>query len=183
MASKKVAKKVIGGEGEVETVKVEPKEKTVKVEPKEKTVKVETQGLHITDYKVVPQKLKNINGEEVDVKDYFYANGEEESIAPNFFNKALGYPITYEEEGREDMIETFSTYFRPGDNFILLKQREKEVYSVLVPLKFAKDIGVHEDSILGDFQIHSMSFVQEGGFNLESFKSKLSLIKKNLGYV
>jgi len=142
-----------------------------------KKVMIKNSKGEMVEYTIVPQVLKNTRGEDVPVEDYFYAKDGETAIAPNFFNTSCGYPTD-----RDDLIEIFDKVFKPEDNFLLLKARDKEVYSVLVPLKFTDLIGLDNDSILGDYQLHAMSFIPDGSVNYERFKSKVKEIAKMVKY-
>lgn len=126
----------------------------------------------------VKPQIKNTKGEDVDIANYFYAKEGERVIPPPFFNKASGYPVT----DREDLIEVFDKVFHPKDNFVLLKSRQSEVYYVLVPLRYS-NINASEDSVLGDFQLHSMSFIADGGVNLDKFRMKLLQVAQLCSYV
>ncbi len=149
-------------------------EKTEKVTPREVVVPTTDGKDH--KIKVVVQKLKNTRGEDVPVKDYFYAPEGVEAIAPPFFNKSFGLPVD-----REDLTEIFDKVFKPVDNFVFLKSMNKEVYGVLIPLKYT-DIGPGEDSILADFQYHAISFVLDGSVNYQKLTSKLKEIAKRVAY-
>lgn len=127
------------------------KEKVVK----EKVVKVEK--------KVV---LKNTKGEEVNEVDYFFGGK-----APTSFDGTCGGPVE-----REDLLGVFNKVFLPEDNFLFYKQRDKEVYIVIVPIKYSTVIGDFNNSIEGDFQKHAISFLNEGAVNLDTLKLKLKRI-------
>ncbi len=127
--------------------------------------------------------LKDTNGEEVDQADYFYPRITDEKLpngtilkatdqtAPVYFNRVCGFPVD-----REDLIEVFNSSFRTRKGFLFYKLRDKEVYLVIVPLKYAKMVGKHTESQPGDFQKHALSFVGEGSVNPDSLKLKLAKI-------
>ncbi len=125
---------------------------------------------------VVKPILKNTRGQDVPVEDYFFAKDGEQAIAPSFFNKAIGYPVD-----REDLVQLFDKVFKPEDNFVLLKDGYKEVYNILVPLKYS-DIGSKEDSILGDYQVHGVSFIMDGSVNYDKFATALLQVAKITNY-
>jgi len=119
--------------------------------------------------------LKNIKGEDVDEKDYFYPGEDKNGKAvytPTWFNAACGTPVV-----DEDMIEVFKKVFGPAAiDFLFYKAPKMEVYIVIVPLKRARFVGQSEDSIGGDFQKHAISFVADGSVNLDTLKLKLRKI-------
>lgn len=149
---------------EKEEVKVEEKEE-VKVDEKAVTNKSEPKK----DTKLV---LKNVLGEEVEEKDYFFGGK-----APVFFEKICGSPVE-----REDMIEVFNKIFNPKDNILFYKSFNKEVYLVIIPLKYSSCIGEEHESIEGDFQKHAISFIGEGSVNLDTLKEKLKRIVPFIKY-
>lgn len=121
--------------------------------------------------KVIKKKiiLKNTKGEDMDQKDYFYSKKGEETAHPNFNTKnQCGMPVD-----REDLIEVFDKVFKPSDNFLFYKVQDKELYVVIVPLKYTKIIGEFNDSAEGSFEAHAMSFISEGSTNIENMKAKL----------
>lgn len=139
-------------------------------------VSVQKANLEFHEIEVKDPIIKNTKGEIVPVENYFFANEGERAIAPPFFNKAMGYPVD-----REDLIEIFDKVFKPEDDFVFLKSRDKEVYGVLVPLKFT-DIGKEEEAVLGDSQFHAVSFIPDGSVNYDRLKLKLQQIATNLDY-
>ena len=139
-------------------------------------VSVQKANLEFHDVEVKAPIIKNTKGEDVPVGDYFYANEGDRAVAPPFFNKAMGYPVD-----REDLIEIFNKVFKPEDNFVFLKSRDKEVYGVLVPIKFT-DIGKEEEAILGDCQFHAVSFIPDGSVNYDKLKLKLQQVATNIDY-
>lgn len=125
--------------------------------------------------KIVKSILKNSEGQEVPEKDYFYKATEKGGVAPVSFTKMCGYPVD-----REDLVEIFDKVFKPADNFLFYKSGDKEVYLVIVPLKFSTSVGNTHESVDGDFQKHAISFIGEGSVNADTLKMKL---KRILGFV
>jgi len=116
--------------------------------------------------------LKNTSGKEVDEGDYFYSNeGLSKGKAPNGFSKTCGYPVE-----REDLVGVFNKIFKPEDGVLFYKQPDKEVYLVIVPIKYSASVGEHNGSLEGDFQKHAISFLNEGSVNLDTLKTKLKRI-------
>lgn len=124
--------------------------------------------------KVVKEKevkktiLKNTLGKEVPEEDYFY-----KGVVPAGFKGTCGLPVD-----REDLLGVFNKVFRPADNFLFYKQTDKEVYLIIVPIKYSTTIGDYNNSIEGDFQKHAISFINEGSVNLDTLKQKLGRIPK-----
>lgn len=114
--------------------------------------------------------LKNVNGEEMNEKDYFYST-EGKGEAPLAFNKVCGTPVE-----REDLLEIFNKVFDPSDNILFYKTTDKEVYIIIIPLKYSTTVGRDHESIDGDFQKHAISFVQEGSVNTATLRMKLERI-------
>lgn len=112
--------------------------------------------------------LKNAAGKDVPANDYFY-----KGIIPSGFEGTCGKPVD-----REDLLTVFNKVFRPEDNILFYKQQDKEVYLVIVPLKYSDSVGDEHDSIDGDFQKHAISFLTEGSVNVDSLRQKLDKIKK-----
>lgn len=110
--------------------------------------------------------LKNTSGKEVEAKDYFYNN-----IIPSGFEGTCGKPVD-----REDLVSVFNKTFKPEDNFLFYKALDKEVYIVIVPIKYSTTIGDFNNSVDGDFQKHAISFLNEGSVNLDTLKLKLKRI-------
>lgn len=116
--------------------------------------------------------LKNVAGEDVKDGDYFFSTGGAgKGEAPATFNQVCGLPVN-----REDLIEIFNKTFDPRDNFLFYKTTNKEVYVVIVPLRFSTSVGSHNESVDGDFQKHAISFVSEGSVNADTLKMKLKRI-------
>jgi hypothetical protein len=110
--------------------------------------------------------IKNVLGEEVPQEDYFFGGK-----VPSGFRGTCGQPVD-----REDLISVFKKVFRAEDNILFYKQSDKEVYLVIIPLKFSIDVGEHNNSVEGDFQKHAISFLNEGSVNLDTLKMKLERI-------
>lgn len=126
--------------------------------------------------------LKNVSGEDVDEGDYFFSDGSDKekecnTVAPSYFNKVCGFPVD-----REDLLEVFNKIFKPEDNFLFYKNRETEVYVIIVPLKFGSTIGVEHNSISGDYQKHAISFIAEGSANPVTLKQKLLRVAQSVKY-
>lgn len=129
--------------------------------------------------------LQDIDGDDVDQGDYFFPRTEKEKIgekeldvtdqtAPVYFNKICGYPVD-----REELIEAFLQFFPRAKGFLFYKARDREVYLVIVPLKYATTISRANESRPGDFQRHALSFIGEGSVNVDSLKIKLARIAKH----
>ena len=129
--------------------------------------------------------LTDVDGDDVDQSEYFFPRTEKEKIgdkvllptdqtAPSYFNRICGFPVD-----REDLIETFLQYFPRAKGFLFYKARDREVYLVIVPLKYATTISRSNESRPGDFQRHALSFIGEGSVNVESLKLKLARIAKH----
>lgn len=116
--------------------------------------------------------LKNTLGKEVPIEDYFF-----KGIVPAGFEGTCGKPVD-----REDLIELFNKVFKPEDNILFYRQLEKEVYIVIVPIKYSTSIGDFNDSLEGDFQKHAISFLNEGMVNLDTMRQKLEKANKFLKY-
>lgn len=133
-----------------------------------------------------PIVLKNTAGEDVDKEDYFFAFQEDNEalgykegdvVVPPYFNKVCGMPVE-----REDLVETFDKIFKPEDNFLFYKTYDKEVYIVIIPIKFTTEIGLEFNSQPGDFQKHSISFIVEGSANVDTLKAKLKRVANSIHY-
>lgn len=124
--------------------------------------------------------LKNVFGEEIDESEYFYhkdkdSGKEGNGKAPSWFNKQVGLPVD-----RDDMIVIFNRIFKPQHGFLFYKCRDKELYLIIVPLKYAATIGGATESMNGDFQKHAISFIGEGSVNLESLRMKLERVASTI---
>ena len=133
--------------------------------------------------------LQDIDGDDVDQADYFWPRLEKEKVgtppnektldptdqtAPVYFNKICGYPVD-----REELKEVFLQYFPRAKGFLFYKAHDREVYLIIVPLKYATTISRANESRPGDFQRHALSFVAEGSVNVDSLKLKLARIAKH----
>ena len=141
-----------------------PAQKTNDVEIKEKVKKEEKQGEEAI--------LFNTSGKQVPKEDYFF-----KGIVPAGFNGTCGKAVD-----REDLIEVFHKVFKPEDNILFYKQADKEVYIIIVPMKYSNEIGDSQDSFDGDFHKHAISFLEEGSVNIDSLRKKLERIKKFVNY-
>ena len=117
-------------------------------------------------------KLMNTSGKEVKKEDYFF-NG---IILPSFEN-TCGRPVD-----REDLITVFNKVFKPTDNILFYRQPDKEVYIIIVPIKYSTEVLEENNSIVGDFHKHAISFLNEGSVNLDSLRTKLEKIKTFLKF-
>lgn len=115
--------------------------------------------------------LRNTLGKEVPESEYFYSAVKGEGKAPSGFNMTCGNPVD-----REDLVIEFNKIFKPEDNILFYKQPDKEVYLVIVPIKYSASVGEHNGSMEGDFQKHAISFLTEGSVNLDTLKGKLKRI-------
>lgn len=133
--------------------------------------------------------LQDIDGDDIDQADYFWPRLEKEKVgtppnektldptdqtAPVYFNKICGYPVD-----REELKEVFLQYFPRAKGFLFYKAHDREVYLIIVPLKYATTISRANESRPGDFQRHALSFVAEGSVNVDSLKLKLARIAKH----
>lgn len=125
----------------------------------------------VTEKPKIKIVLKDVLGNEVSNKDYFYSSKGEDA-APAYFNKICGDPVN-----RDDMLKVFNKVFAPADGFLFYKERDKECFLVIVPLKYSVEVGVEQNSIDGEFQKHAISFLMEGSVNLETLRMKLLRIK------
>ena len=116
--------------------------------------------------------LKNALGKEVKSSEYFY-----KGILPAGFKGTCGKPVD-----REDLVDIFHKVFKPKDNILFYKQLDKEVYIIIIPIKYATEIGDFNDSIKGDFQKHAISFLNEGSVNIDTMRQKLERIKQFVNY-
>lgn len=134
----------------------------------------ETKKEVIVDEKIVDKKeksksiLKNTSGKDVKEGDYFFNNK-----IPTGFIGSCGKAVD-----REDLISVFNKVFKPEDNILFYKQLDKEVYIVIVPIKYSTTVGEFNNSIDGDFQKHTISFLNEGSVNVDTLRGKLERIKK-----
>lgn len=156
-------------------------EKKDKTEKKEKVITYEVTKADLTKEKitVIKQVLKNTKGEDVPDADYFFKGENKEVYAPNYFNQLVGYPVDPEFE---EVISIFDSIFKPEDNFLLLKKRGQEVYSVVVPVAFATELMEENDPRAGEAQIHTISFTADGGFNTDKFRTFLQRVVALIDY-
>ncbi len=119
-----------------------------------------------------PSILRTVGGKTVPEEDYFY-----KGIIPSGFVGSCG-----ESVDREDLITIFHKVFKEKDDILFYKQLDKEVYIVIIPIKYATTIGDFNDSIDGDFQKHAISFLNEGSVNLDTLRIKLERINKFVNY-
>jgi len=112
--------------------------------------------------------LRTVSGKEVPLSDYFFKG----TVPPGFIN-TCGKPVD-----REDLLDVFNKVFKPEDNFLFYKVVDKEVYLIIVPIKYSTIIGEENNSLEGDFQKHAISFLNEGSVNPDTLKSKLGRILK-----
>jgi hypothetical protein len=130
--------------------------------------------------------LKDVDGDDVDWSEYFWPRFEDEKLpsgkvlkagectVPDYFNRECGMPVD-----REDLLEVFNQFFPKKKGFLFYRQRDREVYIIIVPLKYATRISKANESRPGDCQRHAMSFITEGSVNLDSLKLKLGRIAKH----
>lgn len=110
--------------------------------------------------------LKNTSGKLMEEKDYFF-----EGEAFPGFQKACGFPVD-----REDLLDIFNKIFNKEDNILFYKTSNKEVYIIIIPLKYSSTVGSENGSVKGDCQKHAISFIGEGSVNTETLKTKLKKI-------
>jgi len=146
--------------------------------------------------------LKNTKGEDVKWQDYFFESKSKQQyldwlsakklkdtteneelyrdsvFPPKYFNKVCGFPVD-----REDLTEMFNKIFKPESGVLFYKTQDKEVYVIIVPLKYSEVIGDFNDSIDGDFHRHAISFVTEGSVNLNSMESKIKKVATHIKIV
>ena len=129
---------------------------------------------------VMPPKkkiiLKNVKGEDMKEEDYFYRTKEKKDFIFSF-NDVCGTPVE-----REDLLEVFNKVFKSEDNILFYKTIDKEVYVIIIPLKYSTTVGRDHESIDGDFQKHAISFVQEGSVNTTTLRGKLERIVPFIKY-
>jgi len=116
--------------------------------------------------------LFNTLGKIVKKDDYFFGG-----VVLSSFEKTCGKPVE-----REDLLEVFNKVFKPEDNILFYRQLDKEVYIIIVPIKYSEQVGEENNSITGDFQKHALSFLSEGQVNLKSLREKLERIKTFVRY-
>jgi len=116
--------------------------------------------------------IYNTSGEKMEISDYFY-----KGVIPAGFVGTCGKPVE-----REDLLDVFNKVFKPSDNILFYRQLDKEVYIVIIPLKYSTAVGESEDSLDGDFQKHAISFLNEGSVNIDTLKQKLERILNFVKY-
>jgi hypothetical protein len=125
-------------------------------------------GVTKTQKNVQEVILKDTLGEEAFPEDYFY-NG----VIPSGFAGTCGKPVDDEE-----LLKVFNKIFNPSYKFLFYRAKGKEVYIVIVPIKYSTIIGEEKESLDGDFQKHAISFINEGSVNIDTLKNKLSKVLK-----
>jgi len=65
---------------------------------------------------------------------------------------------------------------------LFYRQLDKEVYIIIIPLKYSMEVGEKQDSLDGDFQKHAISFLNEGSVNLDTLRLKLEKILNFVNY-
>ena len=118
-------------------------------------------------------KIYDTSGNEMDPVDYFFTPEGEETIVPPYFTQMCGDPVD-----REDLVKEFDKVFDGEHKFLFYKVRNKEIYVIIVPLKLSI-INHEEDALSGEFQKHAISFIYEGGVNMDSFKRKIKQVRKS----
>lgn len=121
--------------------------------------------------------LKNTLGEEVSQPDYFYSPSGE-NAAPAYFHDSYGYAVD-----REDLLAVFNKVFKPKDGILFYKTRDKEVYIIIVPIKYSSTVGASHNSVEGDFQKHAISFITEGSVNMDTLRNKLNRVSSTIKIV
>lgn len=151
-------------------------------EKEQNRIKKENEKKAIEDSKKSQIVLKDVDGNDVDQADYFYPRLKDETIdgkvlkattetAPSYFNKVCGMPVD-----REDILEVFNEIFSKSKKFLFYKARDKELYHIIIPLKYAKTVNKSNESTPGDIQKHAISFIGDGSVNVDSLKFKLNRI-------
>jgi len=164
---------------------IEAAEKLIEQTKKEEVIKAKEVAKIANRARKTTFILRDVDGDDVDQADYFFARTVEEVIdkttyepstdtAPAYFNAICGLPVD-----REELIEAFKLYFPTRKGFLFYRLKDKEVYLVIVPLKYATTISKSNESRPGDFQRHALSFIGEGSVNIDSLKLKLNRIAKH----
>lgn len=141
-------------------------DKEVEVEKEVKVEEVKVEKKEVKTSKKSKFVLKNTRGQDVREADYFFGG-----IAPTSFEGSCGLPVD-----REDLLDIFNKVFKPEDNILFYKQKDKEVYIIIVPLKYSSAVGESNNSMEGDFQKHAISFLNEGSVNPKTLEMKLKRI-------
>lgn len=110
--------------------------------------------------------LRNVKGEDMQPENYFYKG----VVLPSF-QSICGMPVE-----REELISVFNKVFKPEDNILFYRAIDKEVYIIIIPLKYSSTVGEENNSVEGDFQKHAISFINEGSVNVDTLKKKLMRI-------
>src|SRR6185312_17492599 len=186
LTDKQKAAKKLGVEFKEDTTEVEldkliaEKEEKNALEKEQDRIKKENEKAAALAAKKAEIVLKDTSGEDVEQEDYFFPEIDEKTkeiknkkTAPSYFNRICGYPVTAD---REEILEVFNLIFPPHKKFLFYKLRDKEVYLVIVPRKYAKTISKYNESMKGDFQKHAISFIGEGSVNLDTLKMRLTRI-------
>ena len=164
------AKKDAASDGETKDKVVSPADKAELAEiQKIEDAKKAEDAKKTKKQKVV---IFNTSGAEMKLSDYFH-----KGVVPAGFEGTCGKPVD-----REDLLTVFNKVFKPTDNILFYKQIDKEVYLVIVPLKYSTAVGDSEDSLEGDFQKHAISFLNEGSVNIDTLRQKLERIVPFVNY-
>lgn len=148
-----------------------------KLEETEKKAALERKKKEEEIKKKVKIILRNTLGEEVPQSDYFFSESGKDT-APSFFTESYGLPVD-----REDLLGVFNKVFKPKDGMLFYKSKDKEVYLVIVPLKHSSTVGLSHNSVDGEFQKHSLSFLSEGSVNLDTLRNKLIRVASTIRIV
>jgi len=177
-------------EGEITEEKldelIEEKEKFIAQEKASAKIQADAEKKAADAAKKNTLVLKDVDGDDVDWSEYFWPRFEDEKLpsgkvlkagectVPDYFNRECGMPVD-----REDLLEVFNQFFPKRKGFLFYRQRDREVYIIIVPLKYATRISKANESRPGDCQRHAISFIAEGSVNLDSLKLKLGRIAKH----
>jgi len=153
---------------EIKNVEQPEVKKPEVVKPEVEKPKVEEKGTKTKQKSI----LRNVLGKEVPEADYFY-----KGIIPAGFEGTCGKPVD-----REELVEVFNKVFKPSDNILFYKQADKEVYIIIIPIKYSIEVGDSNDSLDGAFQKHAISFLSEGSVNVDTLRQKLDRINKFVKY-
>lgn len=165
---------------------IEQKMKLVDQQKEEEIIKKASEKKAEEEARKTMVILQDIDGYDVDQADYFFPRTQKETVgtppnekvlqpsdqtAPSYFNKICGLPVD-----RDELKSVFLQFFPRSKGFLFYRMRDKEVYLIIVPLKYAKTISHANESRPGDFQRHALSFIAEGSVNVESLRLKLARI-------
>lgn len=148
-----------------------------KIEEAEKKAEADRVKKEEEKKKKIKVVLKNTLGEEVSQSEYFFSTTGKD-VAPSFFTDSYGLPVD-----REDLLGVFNKVFKPKDGMLFYKQKDKEVYLVIVPLKHSSTVGAIHNSVDGEFQKHALSFLSEGSVNLDTLRNKLMRVASTIRIV